>query len=115
MLAPPSNVDPARAADSSRYVGSPYHKDAPGFAGPPRSRPDANMCPQYLAKRRGLVEGWLREAIRAGHTGTWERGYPRCVWYRKGEAVYEARQGSPGSGEYHGYPLDPTEKVQGLP
>ena len=27
--------------------------------------------------------------------------------------MFEARQGSPGSGEYHGYPLEPTQRVRG--
>ncbi|SAY39128.1 hypothetical protein FLM9_1186 [Candidatus Synechococcus spongiarum] len=31
------------------------------------------------------------------------------------ETIYEAREGSRDSGEYHGYPLQPTQEVQGLP
>ena len=38
----------------------------------------------------------------------------RQVWHREGGMVFEARQGSPGSGEYHGYPLTPTQDVRGL-
>ena len=56
----------------------------------------------------------LRRAVAAGHAGAWEQGYPRYVWYGDGETVYEARQGSPGSGEYHGYPLEPEQDVRGL-
>ena len=64
--------------------------------------------------RRDLVEGWLRSAVRAGRFGAWDGGYPRYVWHRQDELVFEARQGSPGSGEYHGYPLEPEQRVQGL-
>lgn len=53
-----------------------------------------------------LLEAWLRQAVEAGHAGGWGEKYPRKVWYRDqdGETIYEAREGSPGSGEYHGYP-----------
>lgn len=116
VVAPPPDVNVVGVAASCHYVGSPYHKAGLGFAGVPRSRrPDANMCPKNLMNARKRVQGWLRKAVRAGHTGAWERGFPRYVWYRNGAVVYEARQGSPGSGEYHGYPLDPDQRVQGLP
>ena len=112
---PPPGVDLARLAERCRYVGSPYHKTAPGFAGRPHGRrPDASICPSHLAKCRDVVEGWLREAIRAGRIGKWEAGYPRYVWHRVGDTMFEARQGSPGSGEYHGYPLEPEQRIRGL-
>ena len=116
IQAPPAGVDLAEVAKSCRYVGSPYHKDVPSFAGVSRARrPDASMCPRHLADEQGLVENWLRDAVKAGHVGAWEQGYPRYVWYRDGGTVYEARQGSPGSGEYHGYPLELEQAVRGLP
>ncbi len=112
---PPVGANLAQAAEACRYVGSPYHKDRPGFAGMPRHRPDASLCPGNLANRRRLVEGWLQDAVRAGHTGTWDRGFPRYVWYRQGGTVFEACPNSPGSGEYHGYPLESCQQVRGLP
>ena len=112
---PPDGIDLRQVAESCTYVGSPYHKDRPGFAGIPRGRrPSASLCPPDLANRRDLVEGWLRSAVRAGRFGAWDGGYPRYVWHREGEIVFEARQGSPGSGQYHGYPLEPEQPVQGL-
>ena len=60
------------------------------------------------------VELWLREAIAHGWTGVWDNGFPRYVWRRVGDVIYEARQGSPGSGVYHGYPLYPEQDVRGL-
>ena len=113
---PPAGVNLPQVAATCHYVGSVYHKDRPGFAGTPGSRrPDASLCPGNLANHRSLVETWLRDAVRAGHTGTWEKGFPRHVWSRQDGAVFEARQGSPGSGEYHGYPLEPWQHVRGLP
>lgn len=104
-----------QVAKLSRYVGSVYHKDIPSFAGPMSSpRPDASLCPRTLTDQQ-LVQTWLRTGIRNGHTGAWRNGYPQYVWYRHCGTVYEARQGSPGSGEYHGYPLQPEEVVRGLP
>ena len=112
---PPPDVDLAEVASSCRYVGSRYHKDIPSFAGMlSNRRPDASMCPRVLANCHRVVEDWLRQAVTAGQVGAWERGFPRYVWYCDGEIVYEARQGSPGSGEYHGYPLEPEQEVRGL-
>lgn len=115
VVPPPEGIDLGQVAESCRYDGSPYHKDRPGFAGmPPGRRPGATLCPPELANRRDLVEGWLRDAIRAGRTGAWEGGYPRYVWHREGNVVFQAQQGSPGSGVYHGYPLEPWQQVRGL-
>ena len=113
VVAPPHGVDLAEVAESCRYVGSPYHKDRPSFAGTShRRRPDANICPPDLANSRDRVERWLQDAVRAGQVGKWEHGFPRYVWHREGDTVFEARHGS--SGEYHGYPLAPTQRVRGL-
>ena len=113
---PPPCVDLQLVARTSRYVGSVYHKDTPSLAGPmPNPRSDASLCPRCLANQQRLVETWLRAGISNGHTGAWRDGYPQYVWYRHGGTVYEGRQGSPGSGEYHGYPLQPEEVVRGLP
>ena len=113
---PPEGIDLAQVAESCRYaVDNPYHKARPGSAGtPPRHRPDASLCPSDLVDCRERIEQWLRDAVRAGRIGAWEGGFPRYVWHREGGTVFEARQGSPGSGEYHGYPLAPWQHVQGL-
>ena len=113
---PPPDVNVRQVAKTSRYVGSVYHKDTPSIAGGvPNPRPDASLCPRDLASRQELIQTWLRESIQKGHTGAWRKGYPQYVWYRDNGTVYEARQGSPGSGEYHGYPLQRHEVVRDLP
>lgn len=115
MEAPPKGIDLTQVAESCRYDGSPYHKDALGFAGMPRGRrPSATLCPPELANRQDVVAGWLRDAVRSGRVGGWDGRYPRYVWHRERDIVFEARQGSPGSGRYHGYPLEPVQRVRGL-
>ena len=116
VQSPPKGTNLPQVAKISQYVGSPYHKHAPSFAGPAIAlRPGATLCPRSLIKNKALITKWLRDAIRKGHTGTYENGFPKYVWYRHGATIYEARQGSPGSGEYHGYPLWPQQTVRGLP
>ena len=69
----PEGVDPAEVAGRCRYVGSPYHKDRPGFAGMPRNRrPAGSKCPSELADNQEHVQQWLRSAIVAGRTGRWD-------------------------------------------
>lgn len=72
IQSPPNGIDLTKVARSCRYVGSPYHKDAVGFAGTPRGRrPSASICPRELVNRHTLVQRWLRDAVRAGHVGAW--------------------------------------------
>lgn len=110
LRVPPDGVDVSAVAANCRYVGSPYH--ARGSSG--HRRPDASLCPADLSGDHRRVEAWLRESVRAGRTGAWERGFPKYVWHKHDETVFEARQGAPGSGEYHGYPLQPEQRVRGL-
>ena len=112
----PEGVDLAGVAKKCRYLGSPYHKDRRSFAGAPASRrTTGSICPPELAPERERVEGWLQSAVASGHTGEWRGGFPQRVWHREGQTVFEALQGAPGSGEYHGYPLEPWQTVRGLP
>lgn len=105
----PSGTDLNALADRVRYTGSPEHKDAPTFAGQPRLRGDASLCPREY-NNLDLVTGWLRAAIRAGSTGApWESGFPRYVWHREQDTVFEARLVNRGNGAYKGYPLERDE------
>ena len=83
----------------------------PSFAGnPPRPRPDASICDRSLAQERELITDWLRKAIRSGTYGEYrENGFPRYLWYKEGETVYEGRLVNAGQGMYKGYPLKPHE------
>lgn len=110
--------DPAELeslAERVSYVGSPEHKDMPSFAGQPRPRADASICPRSLTRQHEKVEAWLQEAVRRGTVGElWEGDFPRYVWFRDGTDVYEGRLVNRGLGEYKGYPLEPGEGPEGL-
>ena len=104
-------------ASTARYVGSPYHKDRPGLAGMPKGRIAAgSKCPSHLADDLETAQSWLMAAIRAGNTGRWDedRRFPLEVFHVVGETTFQAKLGSPGSGEYHGFPLEPFQSVRGL-
>lgn len=102
-------------ARKATYIGSPEHKDMPSFAGQPRPRADAALCDRSLAQQQTKVLKWLRAAIRKGSVSAlWEGDFPRYVWHREGDEVFEARLVNQGNGQYKGYPLNPEEWPQGL-
>lgn len=101
-------------AQQVSYIGSREHKDIPSFAGQPKLRADASICPRSIGDKN-LVTDWLRIAIRRGAIdGCWRGGFPRYVWYKDGETVYEAMLTNQGLGEYKGYPLGPEEWPIGI-
>lgn len=104
------------AAHRARYVGSPEHKDSPSFAGAPRPRADASICDHNLAEDFDQIVAWLRSAILNGQVSDyWEGDFPRYVWHRNGDTVYEARLINRDAGWYKGYPLERSEWPDGLP
>lgn len=97
------------------YVGSPEHKDTPSFAGHPRPRADASICPSALRKEQSRVTTWLKDAIREGRVGGPLDGqFPRYVWHREQDTVYEGRVVNSELGQYKGYPLNPEEWPRGI-
>ncbi len=110
----PPNTDLSDLANRVAYVGSPEHKDFPSFAGQPKRRADASICPRHIRDADRVTE-WLRAAIRRGLIdGHWDGNFPRHVWYKDGDTVYEARLVNRGSGEYKGYPLNDDEWPRGI-
>ena len=113
-ISTPPGADLGGLARRVVYVGSPEHKDVPGFAGQPRPRADASRCPREIADAEPVCD-WLRDAIRRGATGApWEGEFPRYVWYKHGEVVYEGRLVNRRAGSYKGYPLDEDEWPAGI-
>ena len=103
---PPAGVSLQDLAEQVRYVGAPEHKLTPSFAGYPAPRADASVREASLANQRGLVQSWLRDAIRQGQCGgPWEGRYPRYVWRRTEDEAHEARLTNRSTGEYKGYPI----------
>jgi len=57
-----------------------------------------------------MLNQWLREAIEKGCCTVFlDDTFPRYVWYKDGDTVYEGRLVNHSSGEYKGYPLRPEE------
>ena len=113
---PPAGTDLIAVAARVSYKGSVYHKDVPSFAGRvPRPVPARSVCPRELAGRLDDVQQWLREAIRRGHVSEfWIGGFPKYVWRREGETVFEGELMDPAAGTYKGYPLESHQRVRGL-
>lgn len=96
------------------YVGSPEHKTFPSFAGPPRPRADATKCDPGLGDPAELTR-WLRQAITLGNVGEpWEGDFPRYVWSRQDDTVYEGRLVNQELGQYMGWPLHHSEWPEGV-
>ena len=106
----PQGVDVLQLAERARYVGSPEHKDTPSFAGQPKPRADATICDQSFVGKLPQLNSWLRLALSKRAVGApWEGDFPRYVWFKEGNVVYEARLVNSATGEYKGYELEPNE------
>jgi hypothetical protein len=115
IIAPPSGVNLESVAGRATYVGSPEHKDAPSFAGEPRPRADASICDRALIGKQAELTNWLREGNRNGRVSElFEGDFPRYVWHKEGDGVYEARLVNSAAGHYKGYPLNADEWPTGL-
>lgn len=115
QIDPSPDLDLKAVAEDVRYVGSPEHKTAPSFAGPPSPRPDASICDPRFLDMQDEITRWLKEAIRRGAVGTIiEGGYPRYVWFKREGVVYKARLVNRGQGTYKGFPLETSEWPEGI-
>lgn len=98
--------DLAALAETVKYVGSPYHRQrgAPMGGSVERAWPAANKCPlkwTFEAANRALKEG-----VRMGYISMeTSNGFPRRIWYKDGDVLYEARLSNAANGEYHAYPF----------
>ena len=91
------------AASHALYTGSPEHKL-------PHARSDATLCPADLEGRQAELTSWLRNAILQGSAGGLMEGpFPRYVWYREGDRVFEGRLTNRELGQYKGYPISSDE------
>jgi hypothetical protein len=101
-LVPGPEIDLATMAGKVTYVISAEHKDYLTSAGPGNLRSDASACPRGLNFNE--VADWLKEAVNEGSvSAALEGDFPRYVWKRVGDQVYEARLSNSGLGQYKGY------------
>jgi len=105
----------AKAAEKANYSPSEGDYHCHGPAGqPPRRRPKyASICPKRWSVSGATAA--LRDGIRNGRVSeAWEDGFPRHVWHRDGDVVYEARHTRGPYGTYHAYPLEESQFPEGL-
>ena len=56
----------------------------------------------------------LRAAIGRGNVSeVWEDGFPRHVWHRDGDVLYEARHTKGPAGSFHAYPIEEFQAPRG--
>ena len=107
---PQSGLDFENIAKRARYTGSPEHKDHKSFVGQPKRRSDASVCDVSLATKKREITKWLKNAIKNKQIGEFFEGdFPRYVWHKEEDVVYEARLINRTTGEYKGYPLLSSE------
>lgn len=108
-VAAPAGVDLGDVAAEATYIPYAAHKVHFSSGVAPRLRSDATPCPTDITAEQART--WLRQAIAAGDVGgSWlGKPYPRLVWRRVDDVVFEARLSNQESGEYHGYPIDRQE------
>lgn len=112
-LQPGHDIDLVGLSERVTYVISQEHKDYFTGAGPRMLRSDASACPRGLDFDE--VQSWLRTAVANGNVSAVLTGdYPRYVWARIGDRVYEARLSNSGLGQYKGYPILPQEAPRWL-
>jgi len=111
----PEGVDLEEVAGRVMYTGSPEHKSTPSFAGHPRPRADASLCDPALADKQRQLTRCLRSAIKRGTVSElWQGDFPRNVWFRDGDTVFEGRLVNAEQGHYKGYPLERDEWPDGI-
>jgi hypothetical protein len=97
------------------YVGSPEHKSAPSFAGPPKLRSDASKCPTHLRNADEITD-WVAGAIQRGQVSQdpGPDGFPRYVWAYELDTWFEGRLVNETQGTYKGYPLSDDQVPHAL-
>src|SRR4051794_35734067 len=99
ILGKPKRVASSLSAEQLReaalravYDGNQNLHHCPDAMGrPPRSRAKpASICPRRWTDEDTTKA--LREALARGNVSeTWEDGFPRYIWHREGDTLYEAR------------------------
>lgn len=102
-----------RAAKVAAYGENPYHCSRPGGQAPIIRAKPASHCPRWWSDAEATKT--LREAIAEGRVSeTWEEGFPRHVWHRDGDVLYEARHTRGPVGSFHAYPIENSQAPHGL-
>jgi hypothetical protein len=110
------NPDPSKiriAAESAVYAASDYHCPAARGQPPKRRVRYASICPKRWSAH--AATNALRQALSKGQVSeAWEDGFPRYVWTKDGEVIYEARHTRGPTGTFHAYPIEKYQIPDGL-
>jgi hypothetical protein len=107
---PENEAEPTELAELVTYVGSAEHKSYPSPVGDPHLRSDATRCDPELGYDVALFTEVLREAVRRRCVSPAFNGrFPRYVWGRLGNRLFEARLINRGLGTYKAYELESIE------
>lgn len=100
MLRVPSHWEDATAEAKGAPCSIRLSRTSMTVPGKRRARADATICDRSIAGRLADIDRWLKAAIRAGQfSDFWDHDhFPRYVWHREGERVFEARVVNPGDG-----------------
>ncbi|MFP1678786.1 hypothetical protein ACLD02_08810 [Alloalcanivorax sp. C16-2] len=107
-------IDLKSLKESVAYCGNPAHKKNPGDFGltpPSGARAGKSLCDAVNIFEKAVAEELLREGVRRGMVSKQFRGeWPQNIWAVTGDGVaLEAQLENKVAGEYHGYPMPPTD------
>lgn len=101
------------AARTATYLSSDYHCRGPKGQPPKRRTSPTSICPR--AWRDEEATNALRKALLNGHiSDVWDGEFPRYVWHKEGEVIYEARHTGGPAGCFHAYPIKSLQIPSGL-
>jgi hypothetical protein len=73
----------------------------------------ASICPKRWSDDDATRA--LRSAVVCGNVSEiWEDGFPRHVWHKDGNVLYEARHTRGPVGSFHAYPIENIQAPIGL-
>lgn len=101
------------AASNASYAQSPHHCRGPKGEKPQARAKPASICPRNWSDAEATKA--LQEAIEKGCVSeAWEDGFPRYVWHREDDVLYEARHTRGPMGSFHAYPIEGRQAPKGL-
>jgi hypothetical protein len=101
------------ATQTAIYRSSDYHCRGAKGQPPKRRTSPTSICPRAWRDREATDA--LRKALLKGHTSdVWDGEFPRYVWHKEGEVVYEARHTRGPVGCFHAYPIESFQIPSGF-
>ena len=104
-----SQVEKDFLKEHAVYEGASYHKKNPGdfkLNPPSGPRPNKTLCDEAGISRKAQAQALLLQAIDGGLVSEkTEFDFPKHLWVKNGDHVFEAIYGGSKQGYYHGRPV----------